>query len=353
MRTLLLMALLFAGNILLAQRTPDFIKDQPIPARVVNDYGSFLTSGQKSTLEEKLVAYRQKTGNAIVIITLPTLTDKAGVTHAEDETALQYFNKWGIGEKTKNNGILILVSRTPRRVRIATGTGIDHLLTDADCQRIVDQTIVPHFKAGMFFTGLNEGVNDIETTLSGAGLARGQGNATPSGIASSQTATQTLPQAPATTPAVPTYKRQPMTARQFIGGMLMFALLVWLRIVYVRSRRGAGDTSSSASTLYDTFNAIGWVFLFLVRFLLLPLSILFGLFAMMFGFRRGFGFFGGFGNNIFFNNNRYNSYDSHNSFFSGSSDRFSSSSSDSSNSSSSSDSYGGGSSSGGGAGGSW
>lgn len=347
MRTHLLVALLLMSNVLLAQQTSDFIKDRPTPARVVNDYGSFFTSAQKSTLEEKLVSYRQKTGNAIVIITLSTLTDKAGVTHAEDETALQYFNKWGIGDKAKNNGVLILVSRTPRRVRIATGTGIDHLLTDADCQRIVNETIVPHFKAGMFFTGLNEGVNNIEATLDGAALTNRVDSAAPGGVASSQTA----PQALAQTPAVPAYASKPMTAGQFIGGMIMFALLVWLRVVYVRSRRPAGAISSGSTTLFDTFNAIGWVLLFLGRMILLPLMIIFGLFAMMFGFRRGPGFFGGFGNRFFFNNNTYNSYDSHNSSFSGSSDSFSSS--DSGSSSSSSDSYSGGSSSGGGAGGSW
>ena len=126
MRTFLFVTLALISNVVFAQRYGASIKDRPKPARVVNDYGSFLTRSEKSNLENKLISYRKRSGNAIVIITLSTLP------YSLEETALQYFNKWGIGDRKKNNGVLILLSREPANIRITTGIGIEHTLTDND-----------------------------------------------------------------------------------------------------------------------------------------------------------------------------------------------------------------------------
>lgn len=73
MRTLLLVFLLLTSHVLLAQRYSPEIKDIPRPARVVNDFGDFLSYRERSNLEDELIAYRKRTGNAIVIITLSSL----------------------------------------------------------------------------------------------------------------------------------------------------------------------------------------------------------------------------------------------------------------------------------------
>jgi len=159
MRTFLLVSLLLTSHVLLAQRYGPEIKDMPRPARVVNDFGDFLSYSERRKLEYELISYRKRTGNAIVIITLSSLP------YSIKETSVQYFNKWGIGNWLDNNGVLLLVSRYPRRVRITTGSGLDDVLTDYDCQRIIDEVIVPSFKARLFYTGLRDGVNDIEAIL--------------------------------------------------------------------------------------------------------------------------------------------------------------------------------------------
>ncbi|AEW02489.1 hypothetical protein A4D02_00595 [Niastella koreensis] len=159
MRTLLLVSLFLTSQVLLAQRYGPEIKDHPGWGQVVCDYGNFLSYRQEGRLEDELKAYRRRTGNAIVVITLSTLP------YSIKETSIQYFNKWGIGSWSKNNGVLLLVSRYPRRVRITTGSGIDDILTDYKCQHIIDETIVPSFKAGDFYTGLADGVNEIEIIL--------------------------------------------------------------------------------------------------------------------------------------------------------------------------------------------
>jgi uncharacterized protein len=167
MRLLILTLLLATTGALFAQKTkPSFIKNRPEPARVVNDYCYLLSKSETTYLEQELVSYQQRTGNAIVIITLPSLTDqRSGVEYSVEELALLYFNKWGIGDKIKNNGVLLLVSQHPRRVRITTGRGIQDILTDASCQQIINDQLVPRFKSGLFFLGIKEAVEAMETTL--------------------------------------------------------------------------------------------------------------------------------------------------------------------------------------------
>jgi uncharacterized protein len=343
MRTLLLVSLFLISNVMFGQRYSSFIKDLPTPIRVVNDFGGFLTPNQKSTLEDSLVSYRKRTGNAIVIITLSTLTDrKTGTTWSVEETALQYFSKWGIGDKNKNNGVLVLLSKEPRRVRITTGTGVDKILTDNECQRIIDETIVPSFKAGKYYTGLKTGVHDIEAVLD----TKVQPETQEVNPALAPVVTQ--PQEESQAIYDENGRREPSLAQK-IAGLLALALTVWLRVRYVRSKRnesynadGASTESSATTNAVDYLNAIGWTLLWCFK-------IVFGifiLFAMLFRGRGG---------RSYYRSSYSDGYDdgynrgSRNFVSSGSSGGGSSSG----GSSSGSGSYGGGRSNGGGASGSW
>jgi uncharacterized protein len=286
MRTFLFVTLALISNVVFAQRYGASIKDRPKPARVVNDYGSFLTRSEKSNLENKLISYRKRSGNAIVIITLSTLP------YSLEETALQYFNKWGIGDRKKNNGVLILLSREPANIRITTGIGIEHTLTDNDCQRIIDETIVPAFKAGRFYAGLNEGIDDIATTLKGGtqqNATQNNYNTDAAGIAQTQQQPATQPQTNYTTS---TYTRKPPTLREIIGGAVMFTLLTWLRVLYVRARRRPDGESYSSdgseqttgnNNVTDWLGAAGWVFLLTLKVAFWAVAILFGFLALCFG----------------------------------------------------------------------
>jgi uncharacterized protein len=143
-----------------------FVRALPDTGKAVNDFGKFLTGDGWLWLENELSAYRERTGNAIVIITLDSLTDpQTKRTYTIEEAALLYFNTWGIGDSIKNNGVLLMASRNPRRVRIQTGKGVQNVLTDYACQVIVNETLVPDFKTGAFFKGVKEAVYAIENKL--------------------------------------------------------------------------------------------------------------------------------------------------------------------------------------------
>ena len=141
MRYLITILTLFIGISSFAQEkiTGDsFVKPLPVPHRAVNDFGKFLSADEKQWLEKELRVYHSRTTNAIVIITLDSLTDaKTKVSYTIEQAAQMYFNTWGIGDNVKNNGVLIMVSRSPRRVRIEVGTGLEGKLTDFACQAII------------------------------------------------------------------------------------------------------------------------------------------------------------------------------------------------------------------------
>lgn len=168
MRFLLLFTAFFITTISFAQhkKAVPFIRPLPVPHRAVNDFGKFLTDSEKQYLEKELVSYHNRTSNAIVIITLDSLTDpETKKEYTIEETAQLYFNTWAIGDSIQNNGVLLLVSRKPRKVRIAVGKGLESILTDETCQQIVDEQLVPSFKQGLFFTGMKEAVEALERVL--------------------------------------------------------------------------------------------------------------------------------------------------------------------------------------------
>ncbi len=157
----------FAQN----KKTGDsFVKPLPVPHQAVNDFAKFLTSDERQWLENELRAYYTRTSNAIVIVTLDSLTDaKTKMAYTIEEAARMYFNTWGIGDSVKNNGVLIMVSRSPRRVRIEVGIGLEDILTDFACQAIIADVLVPNFKQGAFFQGMKESVRAIENKLDNCG----------------------------------------------------------------------------------------------------------------------------------------------------------------------------------------
>jgi uncharacterized protein len=322
MRSFLFVSLLLISNVLPAQQS-NFIKDRPFTPHVVNDYGSFLSSSDERKLENELISFRKKKGYSIVIITLSTLTDNSGYTWSVEDAALQYFNKWGIGNKRLNDGVLILLSKDPRRVRIATGSGIESKLTDEVCQRIIDRTIVPEFKMGWYYTGLKEGVKDIESALTGWTSPGRTQNANTLHSGSTAPAAdnwstveepeQAQPQAQAqrqqTQPAVqPVSATERMvkqiTPAQAIVGTLMLALILWLRVRWVNNNTsrnlaegGSNASRSMGSKVFDYVKAFGWLMLWYLKIMWWVLLCCFGIFAIFFGINvlRGRSFSSGAG----------------------------------------------------------
>ncbi len=135
---------------------------KPTPAKFVNDFtGKALTSEQTSQLNQKLENYSAQTTNQIVVVIVKSTGD-----YEIADYSFELGRTWGIGQKGKNNGVLITWATDDRKVFIATGYGVEGELTDALSKRIIEQLILPQFKQGNFYGGLDAGTNQIMNLLS-------------------------------------------------------------------------------------------------------------------------------------------------------------------------------------------
>lgn len=139
------------------------IPAKPDPPRLVNDFASAFTSEQADSLERKLDAVDDTTGNQICIVTVTSLDGMEPAEYARD-----LFRAWGIGNKKTNNGVLILYKPKTEdsyegkgRVFIMTGYGLEGAIPDAVCNRIVENEMIPHFKDGDIYAGFEQAVNTL------------------------------------------------------------------------------------------------------------------------------------------------------------------------------------------------
>jgi len=151
---LLLILLLTAGALrpALAQNLPP----RPSPPRLVNDLAGMLQSGEAQALEQKLVAYNDSTTSQIAVVTVPTLGDYEIADYAQ-----KLYESWGIGQKGKNNGILLLVAEQEHVARIQTGYGLEGAVPDALAKRIISNTIVPAFRQKQYYEGLDRATDEL------------------------------------------------------------------------------------------------------------------------------------------------------------------------------------------------
>ncbi|MEO6190124.1 MAG: TPM domain-containing protein [Saprospiraceae bacterium] len=134
----------------------------PKPKSLVNDYAGIFNSNEKSQLENKLVAFNDSTSTQIAIVTESTL-------NGEDDydRAMNIASTWGIGNKGKNNGILIYVALQEHRIRILTGYGVEGFLTDGMSRRIIEQILKPAFRSQQYFLGFDLATSKIIQLHSG------------------------------------------------------------------------------------------------------------------------------------------------------------------------------------------
>ncbi|SRR5690554_588588 len=121
-----------------------------------------LSEAEKNHITQKLLNYADSTSTQIVVVTLPSTKGEYINRYATDLA-----HKWGIGQKDKDNGILLLVAVEDRKVSIATGYGTEHLLTDALSRRIIETQILPEFRNGNYFAGIDKGTTSIMQIMSG------------------------------------------------------------------------------------------------------------------------------------------------------------------------------------------
>ena len=142
-----------------------FLRAEDFPTRsstLITDFTNTLSKDNLTSLESKLVAFNDSTSTQIAVV----LMHSTGNYEIADYS-VQLFNQWKIGQASKNNGVLILVAVDDHKVWITTGYGIEGVLPDALCKRIIDQDIVPAFRRGDYNTGLEDGINSIMSIVKG------------------------------------------------------------------------------------------------------------------------------------------------------------------------------------------
>ena len=157
----LLLVLLSLGTTLKAQ-----LPSPPYPPRLVNDYTGTLSASQINTLERKLVAYHDSTSTQILVLLVDDLQG-----YSIEQYATEIGHSWGVGQKGKNNGAVILVK--PKKgnergqVNISPGYGMEEFVTDATSKRIIEKEMIPAFKENDYYTGIDNAVNVIMDLCSG------------------------------------------------------------------------------------------------------------------------------------------------------------------------------------------
>ncbi len=129
---------------------------KPATPRLVNDYTNTLTLSQVSVLEQKLVAYDDSTSNQVAVVIIPTTGD-----YSVDEVALKILRDWGVGNKDKNNGIVLLIAKDDRKLKIEVGYGLEGAVPDITAKHIIEERITPAFKEGNYYRGIDDGTSYI------------------------------------------------------------------------------------------------------------------------------------------------------------------------------------------------
>lgn len=138
------------------------IPEKPSFIPPIIDSTQTLSEIQKQQLFEKLKNYSDSTSTEIFVMIVPTTQGEDIARYATD-----LGQKWKIGQKGNDNGIVFLIAKDDRKMSIQTGYGVEHLLTDALSRRIIEQEVKPEFREGRYFEGIDNGVTAIFKVMKG------------------------------------------------------------------------------------------------------------------------------------------------------------------------------------------
>jgi len=136
----------------------------PVPPlrALVTDLTSTLTAEQRAGLEARLRAFDDRKGSQLAVLVVDTTQPEA-----IEQYALRVAEQWKVGRKKVDDGAILLVAKTDRAVRIEVGYGLEGVLTDATSKRIISETIVPRFKQGDYFGGIDRGIDQMIKLVDG------------------------------------------------------------------------------------------------------------------------------------------------------------------------------------------
>lgn len=213
----LFLYLLFTIALLSGQELPKPMQ----PERLVNDFAGIFSTEQRDDLEQMLRAYNDSTSTQIYIV---VVSDLQG--YAVSDYATRLGQEWGIGQKEKDNGVLILLK--PRignergQVFIATGYGVEHILNDGRVGRIIDNYMIPYLQDGDYYTASKKAVEVIIQYLSGEFSA----------------------------------DEESPSVWSFIGSILFFAVILYIIYKLTKNNNGGGNWGNGGSN--RRYRGGGW-----------------------------------------------------------------------------------------------
>ncbi len=150
--------LLFALTVWAQVAVPDL-------SRRVTDLTATLSAEQVVALENRLAAFETQKGSQIAVLLVPT-------THPEDIAAfaIRVAEQWKIGREKIDDGVILIVAKNDRTLRLEVGYGLEGAIPDAVAKRVIAETITPHFKSGDFYGGIEAGVQQLMRLIEGEPL---------------------------------------------------------------------------------------------------------------------------------------------------------------------------------------
>ena len=122
----------------------------------VTDLAGLLSTEQAEQLNQLLLDYEAETSNQFALLIIPSLEGEVLESYS-----IEVASNWALGQADKDNGLLLLIALAERRLRIEVGYGLEGVLTDAFCGRVIDYTIVPYFKSQQYFEGISAGLLEL------------------------------------------------------------------------------------------------------------------------------------------------------------------------------------------------
>ena len=168
--------LMYLASCIIFFATSAYALDVPKLQGYVNDYANMISPATKSLLEQELRSFEQTDSTQIAIVTVPSLEGEV-----LEEYSIKVADAWKMGQKGKDNGIIFLVSKQERKMRIEVGRGLEGKLTDLMAGRIIDLAVKPRFKRGDFDGGFVAGVHSLIDATRGEFKAEPARERSPSG----------------------------------------------------------------------------------------------------------------------------------------------------------------------------
>jgi uncharacterized protein len=146
------------SQIATAQKVSERIRDtMPSPMNpYVNDFEAVFTRLQADSLMTKMIAISKSGAIVFCVVTIDSSQVKPDQF---DNFTFELANYWGVGDRGKNNGIVICFSKLYRRLRIQNGKGIERIISDQETDSLMKSVIFPNFKAGDYYRGVNQGID--------------------------------------------------------------------------------------------------------------------------------------------------------------------------------------------------